>query len=409
MQQQETGNSALGAWHGMALSLIFSAAMSAPSSATAQAQWARVAYEGASFTVTGSQQVRYGNNGSWVYKTVSGTQRCSNEVFGRDPLVGVGKVCEVNRASPGTPPPAPNPHAGHGPTINDALIPTGSAGIAEDRLYPTSERPAASDVGAFRTVCEFSHMAYDDPLVYPGQPGRSHLHVFFGNTGVNAHSTADSIAYSGNSTCRGGTVNRSAYWVPAMIDTREGRPLKPMDSNFYYKSGYYGVPPRNINAIPQGLRMIAGNAQNDGPQGPHRYKCVGDGVDPMYSQSIPNCPAGSELWLEIDFPQCWDGRNLDSADHKSHVAYANGSCPATHPVALPVITFNIRYMVTEAGAPLRWRLSSDMYDPSKPGGYSAHADWWNGWKPDIMDTWIRHCVQPGLDCHSHLLGDGRMM
>ncbi|MCW7536836.1 DUF1996 domain-containing protein [Aquabacterium sp. A7-Y] len=242
----------------------------------------------------------------------------------------------------------------------------------------------------------------------PGTARTLALACVFRNTGVNAHSTADSIAHSGNSTCRGGTINRSAYWVPAMIDTREGRPLKPMDSNFYYKSGYYGVVPRNFNAIPQGLRMIAGNAKNDGPQGPHRCKCVGTGVDAMYSQSIPNRPVGSEMWLEIDLPQYWDGRNLDSTDHKSHVAYANGSCPASHLVALPVITFNIRYAVTEAGAPLRWRLSSDRYDPSRPGGYSAHADRWNGWKPDLMDAWMRHCVQPGLDCHSHLLGDGRM-
>ena len=37
-------------------------------------------------------------------------------------------------------------------------------------------------------------MAFDDPIVYPREPGKSHLHTFFGNTGANAFSTAASIA-----------------------------------------------------------------------------------------------------------------------------------------------------------------------------------------------------------------------
>lgn len=86
---------------------------------------------------------------------------------------------------------------------------------------------------------------------------------------------------------------------------------------------------------------------------------------------------------------------------------AGRGCPATHPVVLPEITFSIVYPVTEANAPLRWRLSSDNYSTSLPGGYSAHADWFNGWQPAIMDTFVRNCNRPVLDCRSHLLGDGR--
>ena len=61
----------------------------------------------------------------------------------------------------------------------------------------------------------------------------------------------------------------------------------------------------------------------------------------------------------------------------------------------------------EKDAPLRWRLSSDNYDPSLPGGYSSHGDWFNGWKSDVSDAWAKNCVQARKDCHSHLLGDGR--
>lgn len=43
---------------------------------------------------------------------------------------------------------------------------------------------------------------------------------------------------------------------------------------------------------------------------------------------------------------CWDGKNLDSANHKDHVAYpssgsfeSNGPCPSTHPVKIPQILY----------------------------------------------------------------------
>ena len=64
-------------------------------------------------------------------------------------------------------------------------------------------------------------------------------------------------------------------------------------------------------------------------------------------------------------------------------------------------------MLREKDAPLRWRLSSDVYDRSLPGGYSAHGDWFNGWKSDISDAFAKNCLQTQKDCHAHLLGDGR--
>lgn len=43
--------------------------------------------------------------------------------------------------------------------------------------------------GQFVVECGFSHVATDDPIVHPGQPGASHEHVFFGNTTTDAAST----------------------------------------------------------------------------------------------------------------------------------------------------------------------------------------------------------------------------
>jgi hypothetical protein len=39
------------------------------------------------------------------------------------------------------------------------------------------------------------------------------------------------------------------------------------------------------------------------------------------SASIPTCPGSSYLSAKITFPGCWDGKNLDSPDHRSHMAY----------------------------------------------------------------------------------------
>jgi hypothetical protein len=123
---------------------------------------------------------------------------------------------------------------------------------------------------------------------------------------------------------------------------------------------------------------------------------------------LRNCQADDSVTLIIEFPQCWDGKNLDSADHKSHMAYAQNACPTTHPVALPAITFNVRY-APPSGGTAGYRLASDMYDTRMPGGFSAHGDWWNGWDPAVSQTLVQRCIQPALDCHSHLLGDGRAM
>ncbi len=272
--------------------------------------------------------------------------------------------------------------------------------------------PFFSDgVGSFRTYCFYSHMASDDPLVAPGRPGGSHLHTFFGNTGVNAFSNADSIQHTGDSTCRGGTANRSGYWVPSIVDSNTGEAIVPEFLISYYKTGYTGVQASEVNTMPQGLRMIAGDARATGPSGlPHwlrpvSWNCAWDsaGNGTSATNEMQQCSPGQMVKMVVAFPQCWDGRNLDSADHKSHMAYSDNGCPATHPVALPQVSFNV-YWSVPAGGNWSWRLSSDMY--SGPAGYSGHGDWWNGWDPAVMQTWIDNCSNPGLDCSVDLLGNG---
>jgi hypothetical protein len=74
---------------------------------TNAAQWTQIAVENQSFTVSGTQTVRYGTGTTWIEQTVTGTGMCSNGYFGRDPLYGIVKACEV--ASETSPPPPPPP------------------------------------------------------------------------------------------------------------------------------------------------------------------------------------------------------------------------------------------------------------------------------------------------------------
>ncbi len=294
-------------------------------------------------------------------------------------------------------------------------LPKGITGSGQALIQggaPTGS-PTPTGTSAFRIECGFSHMNYDDPIVYPGQQGAAHLHTFFGNAAVNYTTTYDSLRSTGNSTCSGGILNRSAYWVPTLMNG--ATPIAPSRITTYYKSGWPSVPFATLQNIPTGLRMITGSSTASSNQNPAgriflEWLCVSGSAGPL--PYIPSCNAGDELQLIIGFPQCWDGINLDSPNHKSHMAmpnsYSGSGCPSTHPVPIPHIEFLVFWPIT-SGNSGNYRLSSDMYSTSIPGGYSAHADYMEGWDPTIRDTFTQQCLVAGKDCQVRWLGDGRTL
>src|SRR5258707_903305 len=72
---------------------LWAVALSLACGAAGATTWTFLASEYQNFTVSGTQLVRYGANSSWIEKTVSGTNPCTNAFFGRDPLYGVVKAC----------------------------------------------------------------------------------------------------------------------------------------------------------------------------------------------------------------------------------------------------------------------------------------------------------------------------
>jgi Domain of unknown function (DUF1996) len=307
-------------------------------------------------------------------------------------------------------------------------LPAGTKFTSKSVIQKADGNPAQSDgSGNFRIGCNYSHMSNDDPIVYPGQPGKAHLHTFFGNTGTNASSTYTSLRTTGNATCDGGTANKSAYWIPTLINPSGIAQLPDLGFVYYKSTGYTRTT--QIHHIPNGLKIIAGNASATSPQtaAPGQndpsvnWYCNGAEQSSVLTNSTPtqipaSCPKGY-LTLEVEFPQCWDGINLDSADHKSHMAYpyyepnpSKNGCDAGHPVPIPAITIFGQWPVP-GGSLTGWKLSSDMYS-SGPGGMSAHADYMEAWEPSVRDTFVDNCDSKPVDCggpNGVLLGNGTML
>ncbi len=80
--------------------------------------------------------------------------------------------------------------------------------------------------------------------------------------------------------------------------------------------------------------------------------------------------------MQVYFPMCWDGVNVDSPDHKSHVSYPDryngGDCPATHPVRLPGLFYEAFYSVDQF--PHGQGTQPFVLANGDPTGYGFHGD-----------------------------------
>jgi hypothetical protein len=194
-----------------------------------------------------------------------------------------------------------------------------------------------------------------------------------------------------------------------MIDTETGTPLVPKGALWYYKSGF--VDGAKIQVPPNGLKIIAGNAKATSPQStrfPH-FNCMPLGDKSgryLESKSLPACGKGGTIVSKIEFPQCWDGKNLDSPDHISHMANpSGGNCPATHPVPIPHLSLNVYYDVPSDKGTEMWRLASDNYVKNGyNAGYSSHADWIAAWHTPTITKIVKQCLNKKLECGTHKLG-----
>ena len=100
---------------------------------TADGTLAKLVDEGGSFTVSGTQTVRYGVGTTFVEKSVTAMGDCTNAFFGSDPAVGTGKACYLFTPTPAAGAPAPAMAASAPPPmpINQTAIDNAK----RDRVY----------------------------------------------------------------------------------------------------------------------------------------------------------------------------------------------------------------------------------------------------------------------------------
>jgi len=269
-----------------------------------------------------------------------------------------------------------------------------ATGLAVAALLST---PAAADPAGdvthheFQVNCDVTHRLPDDPIVLPNLPGASHEHSFIGNTTTNAHTTLESLRAAGvGATSCLAPDDLSAYWFPTMFN--EDTPVIP---NFkqvvYYKSGIARY--QDVRPFPPGLRYVVGSPNStleefrNHPGRVEGWECG----ESFFNWDFPaNCPAGTQLNVRFQASSCWDGMHLDSADHKSHMAYpVDGVCPSSHPKPVPMLEFKIAFPVD--GDMSQVRLASGR-------GFSWHYDFFNAWDEPTLAALVSHCINGGLQC-----------
>jgi hypothetical protein len=243
------------------------------------------------------------------------------------------------------------------------------------------------DMPDFVVSCPFSHRLPDDPIVYPDKPGASHLHDFFGNTAVDAFSTYSALRRAPTTCSRNGDT--AAYWMPTAY--QNGVVLRPLKATVYYRD--MAADPTTVQSFPPDFRMIAGDHDATSPQRPLivGWACrhASDGLKGIWTSDVPTCGAHENLVFRVRFPDCWNGRDLDSPDHMSHVAYGkNGVCPRGFPVAVPRVSMTVAY--DSHGGP-GVTLSSGS-------ALTGHADFWNTWKQPALDDLVVTCLRAGIHC-----------
>ncbi|KAL7626037.1 hypothetical protein AAE478_002807 [Parahypoxylon ruwenzoriense] len=288
---------------------------------------------------------------------------------------------------------------------------------------------------AIRFGCASVSVQRLDPLVEPGAIPSAHVHQIVGGNAFDATMEGDIGEQASCTTCAY-SEDFSNYWTAVMYFRHENGSYKrvPQYPNaqlgtegrdapdirggmtiYYTQKDFDSNGDQYITAFQPGFRMTVGSPTTDTLEGAKanlglRYTCLQTiltrGSETPDFPKRP-CPAG--IMAIHHFPACWDGKNLDSPDHQSHMYSTTkggfreaGPCPSSHPKRMAQLAYETMWNTTgfndmwpkDGSQPFVW-----SYMDSK--GYGTHADYVFGWKGDSLqrvmnDSCMFHnCGSPG--------------
>ncbi|WP_406005251.1 DUF1996 domain-containing protein [Streptomyces sp. NBC_00637] len=274
---------------------------------------------------------------------------------------------------------------------------------------PRVRRQAGASTGAFISRCGVNKQGQhnsDNDIVAPGvSNGAHHVHDYVGNRKVDFNSTNESLSAQGTSCTNG---DRSAYYWPVLRDTtRQGPDAHALGGGAEGNKGailvpatvsisYQGSPTGKVVAMPRFLRIITGDAKaftNGTKNANAHWSCTGFENRVQLTDKYPICPAGSKVVRSFAFQSCWDGRNVDSADHRSHVAFADagGNC-ARGFRAIPQLTMRLTYR-----APAAPDFAVDGFQGQRHSAVTDHNDFINVMSDRLMNQAVS-CINSGRRC-----------
>ena len=247
----------------------------------------------------------------------------------------------------------------------------------------------------------------DNVIVAPGvSNGAHHMHDYVGNQANDAFASDDDLA-AGATSCRNQGDKSTYYWP--VLRLQNGRDETDANADGGGKEGntgeiqtpsqvtlkFVGSPVSRVTAMPRFLRIITGDAKafvNGNANANASWSCTGF-ENRQLKDMYPICPRGSKVVRTFAFQSCWDGQNTDSANHRTHVAFAdrNGRCQNGFK-AIPQLQQRIVYSVPPGPG-----FAVDSFPEQLHKPVTDHGDFINVFDKRLMSRLVS-CVNTGRSC-----------